>query len=117
MKKIFSFLDLDPYFISLPDIKTGAFQKVKFIENASGVSFLCPKCFLDNKGKKHTHRIIIWEEKCPEENIGKRNKWIFDGVDIVTLTLNAHGSRSVLLVGGCAAHFFVTNGTVELLNA
>ena len=108
--------ELEPRFISLPHADNGRFHEVHNIKEAYGVQFLCPECYFKNKGEEGTHRIMIWDEKCPKKNIGLKNKWLLEGNKLSNLTLNSKGSRSIFinagLEGGCAAHFHVTNGIV-----
>jgi hypothetical protein len=80
-----------------------------------GVMFLCPKCFVENKGPIGTHVVVCWSESAgaPAEAIPGPGRWKMDGTSLHDLTLNAdppRGARSVALNGGCGWHGFVTDG-------
>lgn len=86
---------------------------VDSIEQAQGVEFLCPKCFAENNGRVGTHRVICWSRSrgIADEVKPGPGRWTLEGTGLHDLTLNGDGgSRSVLLLGGCAWHGFVTNG-------
>jgi len=82
------------------------------IEDADAVMFLCPVCYTKNGGKVGTHRVICNRPRVPlgPNRVGP-GRWEFKGAGIDDLTLVA-GSSSIKLEGGCAAHFFVTNGQI-----
>lgn len=81
------------------------------IEEADGVYFLCPKCYEENGGRVGTHRVLCWSPKIGQDHDPKPGRWNLVGTSIDDLSLVA-GSSSVLLQGGCNAHFFVQNGHV-----
>lgn len=83
------------------------------LEQADGIMFLCPVCFAKNGGPVGTHRIICNRPRVPLREgiyVGP-GRWEFEGTGIDDLTLVA-GSSSILLLGGCAAHFFIRNGAI-----
>ncbi len=85
------------------------------LAEASGVKFLCPKCFAANNGPVGTHAVICWSRSrgVPDDATPGPGRWRLDGTGLHDLTLNADlpsGARSVLLIGGCGWHGFVTNG-------
>jgi hypothetical protein len=83
---------------------------VDAIGQADGVRMLCPKCFDDPPaGPVGTHSVICWSPKISQDHDPKPGRWDLVGTSIDDLTLVA-GSSSVLLQGGCDAHFFVRNG-------
>ena len=86
---------------------------VDAIADADGVMFLCPKCFLSNGGDIGTHMVICWRPRVSADVSPKPGRWEFEGSGIEDLTLVA-GSSSVLLIGGCAAHFHIRNGAIEM---
>lgn len=97
----------------------------KFVSNlneATGIKFLCPKCFLHNKGPVGTHMVVCHRfGKVPDWMQPGPGRWVFDGTSLDNLTLNAPPghTRSVLLLGGeCGGgapwHGFVTNGDASL---
>jgi len=85
---------------------------VDAIDEADGVMFLCPKCFDDPPvGPVGTHRVLCWSPKIGQDHDPKPGRWNLVGTSIDDLTLVA-GSSSVLIQGGCQAHFFVRQGRV-----
>jgi hypothetical protein len=88
---------------------------VTSIAEADGIIFLCPKCFRDHNGSVGTHSCICWSPKVPPDVDPKPGRWELTGTCLDDLTLRA-GSSSILLVGGCNAHFFITNGEITGLS-
>lgn len=87
---------------------------VESVAEADGVVFLCPKCFQENNGPVRTHSVVCWRPRVPQgENIEGPGRWEFEGTGLHDLTLVA-GSSSVLLTGGCNAHFFVRGGEIVM---
>jgi len=85
---------------------------VDTIDQADGLFLLCPKCYDDPPvGRVGTHRVICWSPKISQDHDPKPGRWNFVGTSVDDLTLVA-GSSSVLLQGGCGAHFFVRQGRV-----
>ena len=81
------------------------------IAEADGIDFLCPKCFAANGGNVGTHHVICWRPRVPADVCPKPGRWEFGGTGYGDLTLTA-GSSSILLMGGCCAHFWITNGEI-----
>ncbi len=85
-------------------------------EEAHGVLFLCPKCFIANGGPVGTHGVICWSSSrgVPETIQPGPGRWKLEGSSLDDLTLGCEPgkSRSVALLGGCAWHGHVTNGEV-----
>jgi hypothetical protein len=83
---------------------------------AQGVEFLCPKCFAANGGAVGTHAVICWSRSrgIPDAASPGPGRWRLTGTGFGDLSLMEEPgqSRSVLLLGGCAWHGFVTNGDV-----
>jgi hypothetical protein len=110
-------LDLEARFVRANE--DGSWQEVQTIELAQGVQFLCPKCFVEGgKGAIGCHSILCWSRSAgaPEDIRPRPGRWKMDGTGLADLTLNAEvpkGARSVLLIGGCGWHGFVTNGVAE----
>jgi hypothetical protein len=82
---------------------------------AQGVRFLCPACFAKNGGKVGTHMVVCWSRSrgVPDDVDPKPGRWTLDGTGMDDLTLNGDppgNARSVLLLGGCGWHGFITNG-------
>lgn len=84
-------------------------EKVDSIAEADGVIFLCPKCFVENKGPVGTHSVLCWSPKVPPTLNPKPGRWNLVGTGLHDLSLVA-GSSSVLLTAGCRWHGFVRNG-------
>lgn len=110
-------VDLDPHFLKILAPRTYQFDGVPFAE-AQGVQFLCPVCFEGNgRSDVGVHSVICWFDGkgVPPEMDPKPGRWTAAGSGYGDLTLNPPsftGARSVLLMGGCCAHFFVTNGEI-----
>ena len=106
-------LDLSPEFLRRVD--DTRFEYVDNIRAADGIRFLCPKCFLANGRKSESvHGVICWHPRVPLTTRPKPGRWVMLGTGFADLSLRANSS-SVLLTGGCAAHFFVNAGSIELL--
>ena len=101
--------DLDATFIKREDSHN--FRMVDTIGEADGVEFLCPMCFKENNGPVGTHAVICWSPSVPQDTSPTPGRWSMQGTGLHDLTLVA-GSSSVLLKGGCQAHFFVRNGEI-----
>jgi hypothetical protein len=86
------------------------------IEQAQGIEFLCPLCFAANKGPVGTHCVICWSRSkgVPDAARPGPGRWRLTGTgyDDLSLMEEPGQSRSVLLLGGCAWHGFITNGEV-----
>ena len=84
------------------------------LASSDGVMFLCPVCFEKNGGPVGTHSVVCWRPHVSQDHTPIPGRWQFEGSGIHDLTLVA-GSSSVLLTGGCNAHFYVRNGQIEIL--
>ena len=104
--------DLSPRFLRVVDERNFHHEGVALGE-ADGISFLCPKCYASNGGPVGTHSIICWRPRVPDTIGPKPGRWELVGTGFDDLSLVA-GSSSVLLKGGCAAHFFVENGNIRM---
>lgn len=109
------FIDLQPQFLVY--VNRGSFRHVDRIEDAQGISFLCPKCFEENHGPVGTHSVICWSSSrgVPEEAIPGPGRWTLEGTGYEDLTLGCEPkkTRSVLLTGGCGWHGFITKGVAH----
>jgi len=79
------------------------------------VEFLCPKCFVANRGRAGTHAVICWSRSrgIADDVTPGPGRWSLRGTGFHDLTLDGDGgSRSVLLSGGCGWHGYVTDGLV-----
>lgn len=101
--------DLEPSFLKMTS-ETSHQRDVTF-EEADGILFLCPVCFKNNNGSAGTHSVICWRPRVPLTVFPKPGRWEFEGTGYNDLTLVA-GSSSILLNGGCNAHFFIKNGEI-----
>lgn len=87
------------------------------LEDAQGVRFLCPACFVTNGGPIGTHGVICWSRSrgVPDDAAPGPGRWKLDGTGLHDLTLNADPpatARSVKLETGCMWHGHITNGEV-----
>ena len=79
---------------------------------AHGIIFHCPKCAVV---PGHTHMVICWDPDVPADLGPKPGRWDMQGDSFNSLSLVGRGaSSSVLLLGGCDAHFFITGGNVVI---
>ncbi len=56
--------ELEPY--SLKIINQEVYHQVNNFCDIDGIRFLCPKCFIDNKGPVCTHGILCWKPSVPQ---------------------------------------------------
>lgn len=88
---------------------------VDSLGDADGLKFLCPKCFAAAGSAVGVHWILCWfEGRVPDSVAPGPGRWRPAGTGVGDLTF-APGNRSasVLIVGGCAAHFLVANGEIR----
>lgn len=103
--------ELEPRFISLG--ADGMWNYSDRRSGANGLWFLCPKCFAAKGGRAGTHGIMIWTPPVPPHVTPGPGRWEMVGAGFDDLSLRA-SSSSVLLMGGCNAHFFINNGAIEM---
>jgi hypothetical protein len=95
------------------------FIQVETLAEAQGIWFDCPKCYAAWKtGTDPTlvgvHGILIWfsdrgvPDRLGVNSEGRAVRWNVSGTDFSNLTL----TPSILLLGGCNWHGWVTNGEV-----
>lgn len=101
--------ELEPTFVKR--ISDHEFFTVENLILADGICFLCPKCFQEKGDSKGVHSIICWAPNVPQTTSPTPGRWEMLGTGFEDLELKA-GSSSVLLDGGCRAHFFIRNGEV-----
>lgn len=92
------------------------YQRINDLSQADGIIFLCPKCYITNKGKVGTHSVICWfVGKVPDNLSPKPGRWTPQGTGLHNLTFipSAGRSNSVLLTSGCGWHGFITNGNAD----
>lgn len=80
-------------------------------QEADGITFMCPKCFDQNKGSKGTHWVMCWTPKISQDVTPKPGRWNLVGTNYEDLSLVA-GSSSVLITNGCLAHFLIQKGEI-----
>lgn len=104
--------DLEPRFIALVTDDGSRRKYVDDIASAHGVMFVCPKCF-ERAGRVRpgVHGMLCWRPRVDPSIEPGPGRWEMSGTSFDDLTLTA-GSSSVLVTGGCRAHFFVTNGAI-----
>jgi len=103
--------ELDAKFLKRVDSHN--FSYVDNMNDADGVWFLCPKCFTYNNGKIGTHGVICWRPHIPQDTSPTPGRWNFGGNNLDDLTFVGPNAVSIQLTGGCNAHFFVRNGSIE----
>ena len=81
------------------------------IEDAEGLMFLCPTCYVDNGGSVGTHWVMCWSLKVGQEFSPNPGRWNILGTSLDDVSLVA-GSSSVAITGNCGAHFWVTSGRI-----
>lgn len=101
--------ELDPHFLKV--VAEDTFRRLDEIAQADGVMFLCPKCFVANNGPIGTHSVICWAPHIPQTRLPNPGRWSLQGTGYEDLTLVA-GSSSILLKGGCNAHFWIRDGSI-----
>jgi hypothetical protein len=88
------------------------FTYVSELKDADGVTFVCPKCFVENGSKRPgVHSITCWAPTVPQTTSPVPGRWDLVGTSLEDLTLVA-GSSSVLVTEGCMAHFYIRNGEI-----
>lgn len=109
--------ELEAKLIWQVNVETGSFRTDEppcpSLAEAQGLLFLCPKCFKDNNGPVGTHSVICWFEGrgIPDDMEPRPGRWTPRGTSIEDITfVPAKKSNSVLLLGGCNWHGFITNG-------
>lgn len=95
----------------LPEDDEGWTEDVPWDE-ADGMRFNCPKCWLAKGTDVGVHSVICWKPHVPQTVSPKPGRWNMVGTSFGNVTLVA-GSSSVQLLSGCRAHFFIRSGRVE----
>lgn len=109
--------ELEPTFVRLWQ---KGWEEVATLQEAQGVEFLCPKCFVTNKGSAGTHGVVCWfrNHGVPDDMVPGPGRWdVKGGTTLEDLTLQP----SILLQSNpdpktgeerCAWHGFITAGAV-----
>lgn len=109
---------LEPEFMRYEEREDGVYlPHAQGIADAQGLTFLCPKCYVELGGRVGCHSVTCWsaERGTPHSARPGPGRWRIEGSGFDDLTLNAEppcGARSVV-INHCGAHFFVTRGLVE----
>jgi hypothetical protein len=103
-------VDLEPEFVKVV-IPGQIYHDVDTMQEAQGVRFLCPKCFVDNGGRPGTHYVQVWfrDHGVGDEEVPKPGRWAVSGTGLEDLSL----SPSILLGSGCRWHGFVEKGEIR----
>jgi len=104
--------ELEPQWLKLDrqDLRHSRYLSEK--AEADGILFVCPKCLVKNGGQRPgVHSVICWNPSVPQSVLPNPGRWDLQGSSFDDLTLVA-GSSSVLIKGGCAAHFYIRNGDI-----
>ncbi len=106
-------LELGPRFLKLSN--DTSWRESELFSDADGIQFSCPLCY-QNKGNslQGVHSIICWQPQVPQTIYPVPGRWSFFGTGFNDLELKA-GSSSILLTGGCKAHFFIRNGEIIMV--
>jgi hypothetical protein len=90
-------------------------KEVAALAEAQGIMFLCPKCYAKNGGAVGTHGVdVTFAGRGVPDLLGSHgdagapSRWAIAGTGHGDLTM----SPSILLLGGCGWHGFITNGEV-----
>ena len=106
-----TFKELKPKWLKIIDSKT--FNFTGPLEGCDGVMFLCPTCFKKKGGPVGTHSIICWKPHVPlSEHFTGPGRWKLVGASEDDISMVGEPLSSVLLQGGCDAHFTVSNGQI-----
>lgn len=110
-------VDLEPCWLAVCDIREDgvtieSHRTDATREEADGIFFLCPKCFVANGGNVGTHGVICWfEGRVPDDRKPGPGRWNPVGDSFANLSfVPGKKSHSVALLSGCKWHGFVTNG-------
>ncbi len=102
--------DLKPHWITGFHANGHWEDQVQSAAEAQGVRFLCPKCFAEAGSPIGTHSVLVpfKDRDVPDDAMPSMPRWIVSGTSFDDLTT----TPSILLVGGCEWHGFITNGDV-----
>lgn len=95
---------LDAHFIRM--ITFNKIERVRTLEEAQGIMFLCPRCFEENGGAFGTHNTICWfrDRGVPDEVMPGPGRWAVAGTSLIDLTLSPSVNNSCW-------HGFVQHGS------
>lgn len=102
--------ELEPKWIT--DAKAGGWRvgRATGVADAQGLQMLCPKCFAENGGGRGTHSVIVpfADRGLPADFMPQMPRWAATGTGLEDLST----TPSILLIGGCGWHGFITNGEI-----
>ena len=102
---------LEPQFLKF--IQPNLWRDVLTIQQADGIEFCCPLCMVKARfNRVGVHAIVCWRPSVPLTVAPGPGRWHLDGTNYHDLTLRGVRSDSIVLPGGCGAHFFVRNGAI-----
>jgi hypothetical protein len=107
-------IELEARFLRI--VQTSHFETVELLSEAQGILFLCPKCFVENKGPVGTHSVLCWfgNRGVPDGLYPTPGRWIPAGTSLADLTFVGPGAASILLSNpGCGWHGFIKAGNAE----
>lgn len=109
-------IELKPKWLKYkPEGDSKFFAYVDSLQEADGILFICPKCFIDNNMDfTGVHSVICWfEDKVPDELDPKPGRWNPVGNSYDDLTfVPGKKTQSIQLLGGCNWHGYMINGDV-----
>jgi hypothetical protein len=114
-------LALDPQFIAYVQrhdegVRRNFKVPVRTLPEADGISFRCPVCAVDGKElSRFAHFVVCWfEGRVPDDAEPGPGRWNPRGHGYKDLSfVPGVKSKSVQLLGGCNAHFHLTDGEVH----
>jgi hypothetical protein len=106
--------ELKPSFLSIESEK--AYKRHDDLATAQGIVFVCPRCFVNKGGLVGAHSIMCWfnNRGVPPTLNPLPGRWNPSGTGYTNLSFVGPGACSVLIEGGCNAHFLIGNGEVTL---
>lgn len=106
--------DLDAKLVKLTE---RGWMNVDTLAEAQGLMFLCPTCFVLNRGRAGTHSGLCWfkDRGVPDEQVPLPGRWIPSGTSIDDITFVGPAAASVLFQT-CPTryHGFIRNGVATL---
>lgn len=117
-------IDLKPCFLRhefrfTDGVNQNFHRRVKTLQEAQGISFLCPGC-LQRHGNRSMHRIVCWSRTAgASEHVSLGpHRWRLLGTGFRDLTLESEPAKGwAIIAQGCIWHGYVTNGDILQRNA
>lgn len=115
MSQAVKLADLDPQWLRY--VADGGLGHVESIDQAQGLMFLCPKCFLANGGPVRTHSVIVWSRsrgvptrRRQGRGAGHSPALGFTISPSTAIRLATRARIDLSGTAGCQWHGFITNG-------